>query len=52
MAVTGVHLILIILSLGLVQSKHFLIETEDGMGLDETLGTGVPIDEDLEKVKI
>ena len=52
MALTGVHIILIILALDFIQSKHFLVETEDGTELDKTLGTGVPTAEDLEKVKI
>ena len=50
MALTGVHFILIILGLDLIQTKLFLIETGDGMGWDKTLGTGVPTAEDLEKV--
>ena len=52
MSLTGVHLILIILGLDLIQTKHFLVETEDGMGWDKPLGTDVPTAEDLEKVKI
>ena len=49
MALTGVHFILIILGLDFIQTKYFLVETEDGMGGDEGI---VPIAEDLEKVKI
>ena len=52
MSLTGVHLILIILGLDLIQTKHFLVETEDGMGWDKPLGTDVPTAVDLEKVKI
>ena len=52
MALAGVHFILIILGLNPIQTKLFLVETEDGMGLDKPLVTGVPTAEDLEKVKI
>ena len=50
MALTGVHFILIILGLDFIQTKYFLVETEDGVGGDK--GTGVPTAEDFEKVKI
>ena len=35
MTFTGVHIILLILGLELIQTKNFLVETEDGMGLDK-----------------
>ena len=35
MTFTGVHIILLILGLDLIQTKYFLVETEDGMGLDK-----------------
>merc|ERR1712179_677816 len=47
MALIGVHFILIILGLDFIQTKHFLVETEDGVGGDK--GTGVPTAEDFEK---
>ena len=34
MALTGVHFILIILGLNLIQTKHLLIETKDEVGTD------------------
>ena len=37
MALTGFHFILIFLCLDIIQTKHFLIETEEGMGWDESL---------------
>lgn len=39
MALTGVHLILINLGLDLVQTKYFLVETEDEVGADYEVGT-------------
>ena len=38
--ITGVHFILIIFVLDLIQTKHFLVETEDEMGWGKPLGTG------------
>ena len=40
MALTGVHFILIIFGLDIIETKHFLVETEDEMEWDKPLGAG------------